>query len=82
MTTTVRVRPRSELAADAYMRGQDADLTVFERTGQRLAFLAGWEAAKTDSHQIRRAMREDLAAELAEDARRAGWEEDQMEAGQ
>ena len=60
-------RQMQERAADAYMRPQDADLTVLERTAQRLAFLAGWDAAKRDSHQARQAKRDDLAHELLAD---------------
>lgn len=55
-------------ARGAYMRVHTAGLTVGEYQ-QRLAFLAGWDAAKRDSHQIRQAKREDLAHELLADDR-------------
>ena len=55
-------------ARGAYMRFHTAGLTVGEYQ-QRLAFLAGWAAAKRDSHQARWAKRDDIAHELLADDR-------------
>ena len=60
-------RQTQDRAADAYMRARDGQLLTFTQLREiRRAFLAGWDAAKRDSHQARQAKRDDIAAELGE----------------